>query len=88
MFWSVSSFSVISAGAVEYETAFLQMEKSPHQRVSWYDTKQSEGVASVILEIWGILSTPLLPLLQGLLWLPVVAYDRVLSMGRIELFDI
>ena len=38
-----------------------------------------------MLELWGMLSTPLLPLLPGPLWVEVVAPDRVLSMGQIEL---
>ena len=50
-----------------------------------YDTKQSDGEASVILELWGMRSTPLLPTLPGPLWPEVVALDRVLSMGQIEL---
>ena len=50
-----------------------------------YDTKQSDGEAPVMLELWGILSTPLLPSLPGSLWSGVVASDRVLSMGQIEL---
>ena len=33
-------------------------------------------------------STPSLPLLLGPVWPEVVAPDRVLSMGEIELFDI
>ena len=50
-----------------------------------YDTKQSEGEASVTLELWGTQSTSLLPLHPGPLWLGVVAPNRVLSMGQIEL---
>ena len=38
-----------------------------------------------MLEIWEIQSTHLLPSLQGPLWSAVVAHDRVLSMGQIEL---
>ena len=38
-----------------------------------------------MLELWGMRSTPLLPLIPGLLWLGVVVPDRVLSMGQIEL---
>ena len=38
-----------------------------------------------MLEVWGIRSTPSLPFLPGLLWPCVVAPDRVLSMGQIEL---
>ena len=41
-----------------------------------------------MLELWGIWSTPSLPLLTGPLRPGVVAPDRILSMGQIELFDI
>ena len=50
-----------------------------------YDTKQSEGEALVMLELWGMWSTPSLPSFPGLLWTGVGASDRVLSMGQIEL---
>ena len=51
-------------------------------------TEQSDGEAPVMLEFEGMQSTPLLPLLSGQLWPGVVAPERVLSMGQIELFDI
>ena len=35
------------------------------KRVSWYDTKQSDGEASFILELWGMRSTPSSPSLPG-----------------------
>ena len=38
-----------------------------------------------MLELWEIQSTPSLPLLPGPLWPGVVAPDRILSMGQIEL---
>ena len=53
-----------------------------------YGTKQSDGEALVILELWGMWSTPSFPSLAGPLWLRVVASDWFLSMGPIELFDI
>ena len=56
--------------------------------MSWYDTKQSDGEALVMLELWGMQSTPLLPLLPGSVWPRVVTPDRVLYMGQIEVFDI
>ena len=46
-----------------------------------YDTKQSDGEVPVMLGLWGIWSTPSLPLLPGPLWPGVVAPDRALSMG-------
>ena len=45
------------------------------------DTKQSDGEVSVMLELWGMLSTPSWLLLPGTLWPGVVAPDRALSMG-------
>ena len=42
----------------------------------------------VMLKLWGMRSTPSLPSLPGPLWFGVVASDRVLYMGQIELFDI
>ena len=50
-----------------------------------YDTKQSDLEAPVMRELWGMLSTPSLPSLPGSLWSGVVAPDRALSMGHIEL---
>ena len=48
-----------------------------------YDIKQSD-CESPALDIWGMWSTPSLPLLPCPLWPGVVALDRVLSMGQIE----
>ena len=66
-------------------TASLQRGKTPPQRVSWYDTKQSDGEVPAVLELWGLRSTPSLPSLPGPLWPGVVPPDRALSMGYIEL---
>ena len=41
-----------------------------------------------MLDLCGMLSTSSLPLLTGLLWLGVVARDKVQPMDQIELFDI
>ena len=67
-------------------TASLQRGKTPPNECPAYDTKQSDGEASVMLELWGMQSTSSLPSLSGLLWPEVVALDRLLSMGRIELY--
>ena len=53
----------------------------PPNRYPGYDTKQSDGEVPVLLELWGMWSTPSLVSL----WPGVVALDRVLSMGQIEL---
>ena len=50
-----------------------------------YHTKPSEGEAPVMLDFGGMQSTHLLPLLSSPLWPGVVASDRVLSIGQIEL---
>ena len=50
-----------------------------------YDTKQSDGEVPVMLELWEMWSTPSLLLLPAPLWPRVVAHNRVLSMGQIEL---
>ena len=59
-------------------TASLQRGKTPPplNKCPGYDTKQSEGEATVMLELWGKWSTPLLPTLQGPLWPRVVAPDK------------
>ena len=49
--------------------------------VSCYDAKQSHGEVTVMLGLWGIRSTPSLPLLPGPLCPSVVAPDRSQSMG-------
>ena len=41
-----------------------------------------------MLELWGMRCTSSLPSLIGPLWFGVVAHDKVLFMGQIELFDI
>ena len=50
-----------------------------------YDTKKSDGVAPVMLELWGIKSSPSLPFLPGSLWPREAVPDRVLFVGLIEL---
>ena len=48
-----------------------------------YITKQSDSEAPVMLELWGMRSTPLLPSPSGSLCPREVEPDRVLSMGQI-----
>ena len=75
------------AAAVEYTNCIFAEGWDPPW-VSWYDIKQTDGEAPVMLELWGMQSSPLLPSLQGLLQPGVVATDKVLSMRQTELFDI
>ena len=48
-------------------------------------SKQSDGEIPVMPELWGMRTTPSLPSLPAPLWPGVVAPDRVISMGQIEL---
>ena len=57
----------------------------PRNESPGYDTQQSDGEIPVMLELWGMRCTPLLPLFPSPLWSRVVAPKRVLSMGQIEL---
>ena len=57
-------------------TAPLQRSKTP--TLSVLDMTLNDPV---MLELWGMQSTPSLPLLPGLLWPGMVAPDRALSMG-------
>ena len=50
-----------------------------------YDIKQYDSEIPVMLELWGIQSVPSLPFLPGPPWPGIIAPDRVLSMGQIEL---
>ena len=59
----------------------------PTQRVSWIWHK-SDGEIPVILDLWGMHSTPSVPSLPGPLCLGEVAPDRFLSIGQIELNNV
>ena len=74
----------MTTGAVEYNDCISADCVRPHECPD-YDTKQSDGAASGMLEPWGMQTTPLLLSLLGPLRPRVVAPDRVLSMAQIEL---
>ena len=75
-----------SAEAVDYTDCFsAEGLRHPPPMNFGYDTKPSDGEVSVLLELWGMRSTPSLTLPSGLLLAKVVAPDRVLSMDQIEL---
>ena len=71
-----------SAETVEYAncTSAEESDPPPPYECPGY-TKQSDGEIPVIQELWGMQSTPSLPLLPGSLWPGMVAFDRTLSMG-------
>ena len=47
-----------SAGAVEYIDSISALVLDAPNKCPGYDTEQSDGEASVMLELWGMLSTP------------------------------
>ena len=61
------------------------VSKPGHSLEASYPSAEMQSVYSVMLELWGMRSTTSLPLIPGPLWPGVLAPDRVLSMGDIEL---
>ena len=88
LIWSYSMRLSFSASPVDLGCWVhqLSLQRDKTCLISGYDTKQSDSEASVMLELWGMQSTYSLPLLSSPLWTGVVASDRFLSMGQIELF--
>ena len=81
--WNPAQLAV----AEEY-TDCISVDPTHSNEGPGYDIKQSDGEVSVILEFWGMRSTPSLPSLPGPLFPGVVALERILSLGKIEPFDI
>ena len=72
------------AGALRY-TVSLQRGKVPHPPNKCPATKPSEAP---VLELWGIWSTPSLPLLPGQFWPRMVVPVKVPSIDQIKLLTI
>ena len=72
---------VLSDGAAEYTDCISAEGKNSPNECPGCNPKQSDSEVPVMLELWEVQSTPLLPSLPGPFWLRVVAPDRVLSMG-------
>ena len=77
-----------SAGAAEYTDCIFEDEWNYPNECLWYDSIQSDGDVSVMLELWETQSIPSLQLILRPLCPRVLAPNRVLFMGQIELFDI
>ena len=65
------------AGAAEYTDCTSAEGLDSLGERSGYDTKQSDGEAPVMQELWGMCNTPSLPLLLGSLLPGVVAPDPI-----------
>ena len=57
----------------------------PQMSVLIYDSKEFDNEVQVMMEIWRMRSSPLLPSLPDQLGFGVEALDRVQSMGQIKL---
>ena len=73
-----------SSGIIEYTDCISSEWLDSPNGCFVYDTKQSDGEASVVLELWGMQSTPLFPFFEGLFCSGDIASDVVLSMSQIE----
>ena len=69
----------MSTGDVEYTDSISADGYDSPNESHGYDTKQSDGEAVVMMELWGIRSIPSLLSLPVPLWSGLVAPDRVLS---------
>ena len=69
------------ACALEYTDGTSAEESYPPNECPGNDNKRSDGEVLVMLGLWGMRSTPSLPLLLGPLWPGVVTPDRALSMS-------
>ena len=68
------NFRVDFSGTVEYTDCFsAEGQDTPPNEYPGYDTKQSDGEVPVMMELWGMRSTPSLP---GTLSPGVVAPDK------------
>ena len=76
LFFSTLLILAQSAGAVEYTDCTSAEVKNPTNERPGYGTKQSDDEVPVMLERWGMQSTPLLPLLPGPIWSGVVEPDK------------
>ena len=81
LFFSISFSLSSQLGLYNTPTASLQRGKTPTSKRVLDMTLSN---LMVILELWGIRSTPSLPLLPGSLWPRMVAPNRVLPTGLIE----
>ena len=74
-----------AARAAEYTDWIPAKGRDPHQLVSWYDIKESDGDVPVMQELCAMRRTSSLQLLSGSLKPKVAANDKVLSMAQIVL---
>ena len=77
-----------SGGAVEYTDFISPVGLGFPNECPVYDTKQFDGEAPVMLELWRMRRIPSLLSLPGQLWPGVVASERVLLMDQIDIWTV
>ena len=75
----------LATTAAEYTDCITTEGQDSLNECPVFATIQSDGEASVMLELWEMQSSPLLPSLSGPLFLGIIAPDRLLRIGQIEL---
>ena len=85
MMITINLFCPVSWGCGIHWLLFCRGVRPTPNECPGYDTKLSDGEVPVMLELWGMWSILSFPLLPGRLWPGVVAPDRVLFRGQIEL---
>ena len=80
----LSIYLAQAARAAEYTESISAERQDSANKDPVSDAKQSDGEASVILELWGMQSTPSLPWFPGSFSLGVIISEKVLSIGKIE----
>ena len=79
--WNRTMYCPVGYGCRIHRLPFWRGLWPPPNKCPGYDTKQFDSEVPVMLGLWGMWSTPSLPLLPGPLWLRVVAPDMARSMG-------
>ena len=69
---SADDNATVGWGCRTYRLHLCRKVKTPFNECPVYDTKQSDGEIVVMLELWGMRSTPSMPFLPGTLWPGVV----------------
>ena len=77
--------SPVGWGCRIHQLHLCRWVRPPPYKFPGYETKQSDGEAPLMVELWGLRSNPSVQSLPSPLWPGVVASDRVRSIGQVEL---
>ena len=74
-----NTLTIMPISGLVNNSNYCRRVRPPLNECPGYDTKRSDDEVPVMLELWGMKSTPYLPSLPGQLWPGVVAPYRALS---------